>query len=179
LFQKSYVRGAAGDFAGALGCLDQLSVAAQDGYVAQLRRGWLSYLGGKSELSVKAYQRAVELASEAIEPKIGLLTPLAALGRWREVVATADSVLAVDRANYTANIRLAFALYSLGDYPGAQSHYRALNAMYPSDVDAQTGLAWCLWRRGARAEAKVLFASVLAIAPANASAKEGMKVVGN
>jgi tetratricopeptide (TPR) repeat protein len=178
LFQKSYDAEATGKIDDALAAID--AVHATDSgaaYVAALRRAWLLYRLGKLDESIDAYKRASEMADGAIEPKVGVLAPLAALRRWKDVESTARDVLKRDPASYTANIRLAFALYSQARFAEAEPVYRALSALYPSDVEVRDGLAWSLLEEGKTDEASASFGEVLAVAPQNDLAKEGVKAL--
>jgi tetratricopeptide (TPR) repeat protein len=178
LFQQSYDEEAAGRLETALGALDHLHAAGSSEYVATLRRGWLLYRLGKNEDSVVAYGKAATLAPDAVETRLGSLAPLAALRRWNDVEVAARDVLGKDPANYSASLRLAFALYSQARFADAEVAYRRLSRLYPSDVDVRDGLGWSLLKLGRASDAAREFAAVLAIAPQNALAQDGMRVVG-
>jgi Flp pilus assembly protein TadD len=89
----------------------------------------------------------------------------------------ARDVLKSDPASYTANIRLAFALYSQARFAEAEPVYRSLSALYPSDVEVRDGLAWSLLEEGKTDEASAELGEVLAVAPQNALAKDGVKAL--
>ena len=172
-FQKSYDDEASGNNDAALADLGAISVTGNALYVAELRRGWLLYKLGKHAESVSAYGRASAIEPAAIEPRVGALPPLSAQRRWTDVESMAREVLRKDPGNYTASIRLAFALYSQARWSDAEAAYRALLAMYPSDVEVRAGLGWSLLKGGKPKEAQQAFAEVLAVAPRNALALEG------
>jgi tetratricopeptide (TPR) repeat protein len=181
LFQKSYDAEASGKMEDALAALDGVHATDASGaaYVATLRRAWLLYRLGKLDESIDAYKRASDIASDAIEPKVGALAPLAAMRRWNDVESIARDVLKRDPANYTANIRLAFALYSQARFAEAEPVYRSLSALYPSDVEVRDGLAWSLFEEGKTDEASAQFGEVLAVAPQNALANDGVKALSS
>ena len=177
-FQRSYDAEAVGKPQDALGALDALPAPAHDGYVAQLRRGWLLYRLGKHAESVDAYGKAVALEPRSVEARVGALLPAMALRRWADVESGAREVLKLDPGNYLASLRMAFAVYSLGRYPDAAVMYRKLLESYPSDVEVRSGLGWSLLKSGKGGEAAAQFRAVLDIAPKNVLAGEGMKALG-
>lgn len=177
-WQRSYQEEAGGRFDGALEALDELPASDRGGYVYALRRGWLLYLAGRHHESAAAYQRAVDLAPSAIEPRLGRLLPLMALGSWREAEEVARQALRIDADNYLAASRLALVLYRVQRYNDAEALYRRVLALYPSDVEMQLGVAWCLLKRGRAKDAAAVFRAVLTLSPDNASAKEGLEALG-
>jgi tetratricopeptide (TPR) repeat protein len=173
--QRSYDAEATANLEEALAVLEPLPVTGHVGYVAQLRRAWLLYRLGRNADAVAAYEKAMGLAPGAIEPKVGALAPLAAMRRWIDVERLAREILTKDPASYAATIRLAFALYSQAKFADSATTYGVLLAAYPSDVDAGAGLGWALLKAGKSAQAAEAFDQVLAIAPKNALALDGMK----
>jgi tetratricopeptide (TPR) repeat protein len=173
-FQKSYDDEAQGKVELALADLEGIHPSGNAAYVLELRRGWLLYQLAKHADAVAAYAKAGALIPAAIEPKLGALAPLAALRRWNDVVATASEVLAKDAGNYAARLRLAFAQYSQTKYADAEASYRSLAGQYPSDVEVRAGLGWSLVKLGRLADASTVFGEILAVAPKNALALEGI-----
>jgi tetratricopeptide (TPR) repeat protein len=177
-FQRSYDSEAAGKVAEALTALEGLPAPQRDGYVAQLRRGWLLYKLGKHAEAIEAYARAIAAEPKSVEARVGVLLPAMALRRWADVESGAREVGRMDPGNYLANLRLAFAQYSLGKHADAAATYRRLAEAYPSDVEVRAGLGWALLKAGKAAEAAGEFRSVLEIAPKNALALDGLKATG-
>ncbi len=163
-----------GKLADALGALDRAAAGFKDGYVGQLRRGWLCYQLGRNDDAVRAYQRAVTLAPRAVEPKLGLLLPLLGERRFTEAQRIARQGLKLDPASYLATLRLAYAAYGLGQLQDALTHYQKVVVLYPSDTEARAGLGWTLLKLGRKAEAKAAFEGVLEASPAHASARAGL-----
>lgn len=176
VFQQSYDDEAVGKLEAALSGMDALPAPHKDGYVAQLRRGWLLYKLGKNAEAVAAYAKATELESGSIEARVGATLPLMAQRKWADVEAMCKDVLARDAGNYLAGLRQAFAVYSLGRYPEAEALYRKLLGFYPSDVDARAGLGWSLFKAGKKDDAAKVFADVLDISPRNALALDGIRL---
>jgi tetratricopeptide (TPR) repeat protein len=177
-FQRSYDAEAAGKAQEALSALESLPSPQRDGYVAQLRRGWLLYKLGKHAEAVDAYGKAVALEPRSVEARVGALLPAMALRRWADVESGAREALKLEPGNYLASLRLAFAVYNLGRYPEAATLYKKLLEGYPSDVDVRSGLGWSLLKSGKGPEAAAELKAVLEIAPKNALALEGMKALG-
>lgn len=178
LFQKSYDSEAVGKAQDALYALDRLPAGKRDGYVGQLRRGWLLYKLGKHAEAIDAYNRAVAQEPSAVEARVGALLPQMAIRRWADAEANARAALRIDPGNYLANLRLAFTVYSLGRYAESEPLYRKLLAMYPSDPEVRAGVGWSLLKLGKAAEAAKEFREVLQFAPRNALAIEGLKAAG-
>jgi tetratricopeptide (TPR) repeat protein len=177
-FQRSYDAEAVGKPQDALTALDSLPAPQHDGYVAQLRRGWLLYKLGKFAEASDAYAKAVALEPRSVEARVGALLPAMALRRWADVEAGAREAVKLDPGNYLANLRMAFAVYNLGRYPEAVTLYRKLLEGYPSDVEVRSGLGWSLLKAGKGVEAAAEFRAVLDVAPRNTLAAEGLKALG-
>ena len=173
LYRRSYALEAAGDYAGALAALEQISAGAAE-YVWNLRRGWLLYLAGRYADAVPAYQKAIELQPKAIEPKLGAMLPLMAARRWKEAEKRAAEILALAPGEFTATSRLAYIHYQQGRYAEAEAHYRRALAAYPSSVEMRAGLAWSLLKGAKPKEARVELERILTIAPDHPSAREGL-----
>jgi len=174
-YQESYDLEASGKTDAALDALDRLPPTEHGSYVAELRRGWLLFRLGRHDDAATGYARAIARAPDAVEPKVGLLAPLLVLRRWNDVEGAAREVLKLDPANYSARLRLAYAMYSTARYVDAEAGYRGVVALYPSDVDARAGLGWALLKEGKKGDAAKVFAELLVIAPRNSLASEGAR----
>lgn len=178
LFQRSYDAEAAGKLQDALGSLDVLPLPQKDGYVAQLRRGWLLHKLGRNAEAIDAYNKASAAEPRSVESRVGALLPQMAMRRWADVEATAKDALKIDPTSYLANLRLAYACYNLARYAEAQGLYRKLAEMYPSDVDVRSGLGWSLLKMGKGGDAAKEFRQILEVAPKHALAREGLTASG-
>lgn len=178
LIQRSYDSEATGRLADSLSVLDQLTPPRRDMYVVTLRRAWLLYRLARYAEAVEVYGRAIALAPNAVEPRLGVLLPHLALRRWGDVENQARAILKLDPANYLAQLRLAFALYNLQRYAESTALYRRLGELYPSDVEVRSGLGWALLKAGKYPEAATEFRNILDVAPRNELAKEGLKAAG-
>ena len=174
LFEESFQKEALGNYTAALNSVVRILRKDYENYHAVLRAGWLNYMGGIYEESIKQYSRAAKMAPGAIEPRLGLLPPLMALGRWDQAEKESRWILARDPGNYLAKSRLAFTLFSVGKYPEAAGHYAEILKWYPGDLDMELGLAWTNLKLGKKTEAVQLFKNVLNVRRGNAGALQGL-----
>ncbi|MEY4579990.1 MAG: hypothetical protein RL701_4693 [Pseudomonadota bacterium] len=174
-WEASYSAEAAGKFDTALSALALLPSGQRDCYLAEFRRGWLQYRLGHYAESVTAYRSAVSKEPGAIEARVALLLPLMAASKWNDVTQTAEAVLQIDPENYLALQRLAFAKFSTQHFAEAETLYRRLLVLYPSDVEMRAGLGWTVLRMGKQAQAAALFSQVLEVAVSHASAVRGLQ----
>jgi tetratricopeptide (TPR) repeat protein len=175
IFRRSYDQEVAGQFEAAAKALDDLPSPQDKSYIAEFRRGWLSYRLGRHAESIAYYAKATALEPESIEARLGTLNAQLAARRWRDAEKTANDVLERDSGNVAATLRLAFAVFSQSRVREAEKHYRQVVSTHPSDTDARTGLAWCLFKRGQRSEARRMFREVLKIAPQSPLARQGLR----
>jgi tetratricopeptide (TPR) repeat protein len=176
LYRESYQLEANRDAQGALGKMREIKAKAGNSYFVAVRSAWLAYLVGDFAGSEASYRDAAALAPKAIEPRIGLTLPLLAQKKWRDLERACRDAMTFDANHATARARLAHALYSVGNFPDSATLYRKLVEDFPAELDYQTGLGWALLKMGRRAEARQLFAGVLAVSPDNVNAKQGMAV---
>ncbi len=175
-WQRSYAAEARGDYAGAL--REHLSVggATRSTYIFHLRHGWLLHAGARPAEALVPYQAAIDAHPRAVEARLGLMLPLIALRRWREVVSVAEAVHRLDEHNVTARRRLAFALFSLGRFEDALREYERVLGLWPGDLEMRSGVGWCELRLGRTRDAANTFNAVLAISPNDASALAGSRL---
>ena len=173
-YRASYAHETKGEYGKALADIDRMPKAARATYVYHLRRGWLLYLLGRSWDSIAEYRHAIDARPDAIEPRLGLMLPQAALRLWLDVVATGKWVLTEDPHNRVARTRVAWAHYNLGKFAEAERHYRAVLRDYPSDVEMRAGLGWSLLKQGKNRAARRELLAALEIAPDYEAAKAGL-----
>jgi len=160
LFESSLQAEAASKLDDAL--KDDLKIIGLDpqNYVAHLRAGWLYYLKGDLEASVKSYRKAVSLKPAAVEPALGLIQPLQAQGAWKEAEEAAKGVLKKAPRNYLALSRLAAIYTSQGKHAEASELRAGLVLDYPADAEAMLGLAWNYLQLGQMRRAQPLYRAV-------------------
>lgn len=169
---KSYELAEKSDYKGAIAILKE--VYDKTSYVINLRLGWLSYLAGQQVESLGYYKIANELKPNAIEPKLGITYPLAALGNKNDLKATYESVLAIDPNNTYVHYNIGLLDYEKKDYQSALNRFEKIVKLYPCDTNGLLMLAWSNYYLGKTTEARALYNKVLCLSPNNASALLGM-----
>lgn len=173
LYRQSYALEAKGDYDGAIRRMNEVASRGGTDYVAVIRTGWLQYLAGRHAESETSYLKAIRLAPDAVEPRLGITLPLMALRRWKEAERFCNEVLKAAPGESVAQGRMAYIQYMLGAYEKAEAWYRQVLAAYPGNVEMRAGLAWTLLMLHRFQEARAEFDKVLAVAPDHASAREG------
>ncbi|HUX95358.1 MAG TPA: tetratricopeptide repeat protein [Bacteroidales bacterium] len=174
-FQKSYIQEATGEYLGAIKSLKD--VYDEKSYELNLRLGWLNYSIGNFTESKAYYSRAVSLMPYAIESRLGLVYPLAAVGSWSEVIGQYDKILEITPNNTLVMHRLGLIYYGRGDYEEARKLFEKVVNLYPFDYDSLTMLAWTYFKLNNMREAKVLFQKALLNTPNGTSAIEGLDLL--
>lgn len=173
--QSSYSLEYYGKYADAYALGEKLTAGNPKEYFFALRAGWLAYLAGKYSRSLDLYQNALLLKSDSLEPRLGQLLPLLALGKYKQLEMTALAILRSDPKNYTARIKLAYALYLAGEFSRSEKQYAELEADFPSDATVLMGLGWAQLKQGKKSPAQQQFNRVKTMFPENKYADEGLK----
>ena len=174
-FSKSYVFEKNSDFSASMDALKK--VYDESSYEMNLRLGWLNYNAGLFDESVIFYGRAQKLKPYSEEARFGLILPLAALGKWNEVIKTYDEILAVSPNNTVALYRLGLVYYGRKDYNKANTLFKKVVDLYPFGYDGLLMLGWTSYFLGNSNQAKVLFNKVNLYNPGDKSAKEGLGLI--
>ena len=174
-FSKSYVFEKNSDFSASMDALKK--VYDESSYEMNLRLGWLNYNAGLFDESVIFYSRAQKLKSYSEEARFGLILPLAALGKWNEVIKTYDEILAVSPNNTVALYRLGLVYYGRKDYNKANTLFKKVVDLYPFGYDGLLMLGWTSYFLGNSNQAKVLFNKVNLYNPGDKSANEGLGLI--
>lgn len=140
-------------------------------YTINLRIGWLFYLSGNYANSIKHYQKAIQLAPEAVEPLIGKLLPLLAQQHYKDVELTAYKILRIDSHNYYANLRLIIALRLQHKFDLAKSALQKMRMLYPGDIVFIEQEALIYEQNKNFIKATELYRKLLNLDPENLSAK--------
>ncbi|MFY9150436.1 MAG: tetratricopeptide repeat protein [Prolixibacteraceae bacterium] len=174
-FSKSYALEKKGDFTGSMEPLKK--VYDESSYELNLRLGWLNYNTGLFDESVIFYSRAQKLKSYSEEARFGLILPLAALGKWNEVIKIYDAILEVSPNNSVALYRLGLVYYGRKDYNRANTLFKKVVDLYPFGYDGLLMLAWTSYFLGNSSQAKVLFNKVNLYNPGDKSTNEGLSLL--
>jgi tetratricopeptide (TPR) repeat protein len=174
-FVKSYAFEKNGDFTAALDPLKK--VYDESSYELNLRLGWLNYNAGLFDESIIFYNRAQKLKSYSEEARFGLILPLAALGKWGEVIKIYEAILEVSPNNSVAIYRLGLLYYGRKDYNKANTLFTKVVDLYPFGYDGLLMLGWTSYFLGNTNQAKVLFNKVNLYNPGDKSANEGLGLI--
>ncbi|MDP3645129.1 MAG: tetratricopeptide repeat protein [Bacteroidota bacterium] len=174
-FSKSYAFEKNGNFTAALDPLKK--VYDESSYELNLRLGWLNYNAGLFDESIIFYSRAQKLKSYSEEARFGLILPLAALGKWNDVIKIYDEILEVNPNNSVALYRLGLVYYGRKDYNKANTLFKKVVDLYPFGYDGLLMLGWTSYFLGNTGQAKVLFNKVNLYNPGDKSANEGLGLI--
>ena len=174
-FSKSYASEKSGNFAGAMDPLKK--VYDESSYELNLRLGWLNYNAGLFDESIIFYNRAQKLKPYSEEARFGLILPMAALGKWNDVIKMYDAILEVSPNNSVALYRLGLVYYGRKDYNKANTLFKKVVDLYPFGYDGLLMLGWTSYFLGNTGQAKVLFNKVNLYNPGDKSANEGLGLI--
>jgi tetratricopeptide (TPR) repeat protein len=174
-FARSYELEKAADYSAAVTELKK--VYSESSYEINLRLGWLHYLSGMFDESVKYYSRAQQLMPYSEEARFGLILPKAALGQWNDVIELYNKILEIHPNNTIAMFRLGLIYYERKSYDRALPLFKRVVDLYPFDYDGLLMLAWTNYFTGNYNQAKVLFNKVKLFNPGDASATEGLQLM--
>ena len=170
-FKKSYSLEAEGNFMSAANQIKM--VYEKNSYEANLRLGWLNYMGGNFNESIAFYKKAIALMPYADEAKFGYIFPLSALGHWDEVILLYDKILENSPHNTKALYYLGTIYYNRAQYDKAIKYYKQIVDLYPFDYDGVLMYGWSSLKIGMKKEAKMLFQKALLSRPGDSSASKG------
>lgn len=174
-FQNSYLHEASGNLAESI--LDLKNVYQKDSYPINLRLGWLCYSSGLFTESRRYYNKAILLKPYAVESRMGIVLPLAALGNWKAVITQYNKVLDI-MPNYSIALhRLGLIYYGQKDYVKAEKYFEKEVNLYPFNYNGLVMLAWTDFYLKKYGQAKVLFNNALMRTPTGSSALEGLKLI--
>jgi tetratricopeptide (TPR) repeat protein len=174
-FTKSYATEKNGDFTTSMEPLKK--VYDESSYELNLRLGWLNYNAGLFDEAIIFYGRAQKLKPYSEEARFGLILPLAALGKWNDVIKIYDAILETSPNNSVALYRLGLVYYGRKDYNKANTLFKKVVDLYPFGYDGLLMLGWTSYFLGNTSQAKVLFNKVNLYNPGDKSANEGLGLI--
>jgi tetratricopeptide (TPR) repeat protein len=140
-WRESYQSELAGNYKKALAAIEPVKSNGADAELKTLRKGWLYYLLGSYDESIREYRLAIDRNNESIDARLGVILPLLAKKRWREAEQSARSVLDLAPNNYYALLRLSIALEGQQEWRGMAEIAEKLVISYPSDINGYLYLA--------------------------------------
>lgn len=171
VWQNSYQLESAGKYTEALNAIDSVAANGADAELKLLRRGWLYYLPGRFDESIREYRLAIERNPKSIDARLGLTLPLLAAKRWREAEQAARAVLEIVPNSYAGQVRLVTAQEGQQDWAGMLKTANSLVTSFPSDATAFVYLARANAWLGKRSDAVAAYQAVLARYPGHLEAK--------
>ncbi len=118
------------------------------------------------------YQRAIQIAPQSIEAKLGCLLPMMAQQRFEETEVLARQILQIDAASYYGNLRLAQALRPQNKLEQAAFVVNAMLVLYPTDVPYLTELALIEIDRERPDSARNILLNIQILDPENVTARQ-------
>lgn len=170
VWQNSYQLETAGKYAEAMAVIDSISVNSSDAEFKLLRRGWLFYLNGRFDESIREYRLAIDRNSKSIDARLGLTLPLLAAQRWREAEQVARAALDLAPINSTALVRMAMAQEGQRDWPAMIKTSASLVSSFPSNATGYVYLARAYAWLGRNEDAATAYSSVLVRFPGHLEA---------
>ncbi|MDQ6961961.1 MAG: tetratricopeptide repeat protein [Mariprofundaceae bacterium] len=140
-WQTSYALEASGQYEQAAAVLVPLLGYGGSSEFALLRYGWLNYLQGNYNDSIRAYTRSLTRNTRSIDARLGIALPLLVQQRWREAAKYAQQVIAVSPWNYSAHESLMRCEEGLKQWETLAKHARDVSSYYPSVVAPYVYLA--------------------------------------
>lgn len=171
VWQSSYQLEAAGKYTEALAAIEAVAANGPDAELKLLRRGWLYYLPGRFDESIREYRLAIERNPKSVDARLGLTLPLLAAKRWREAEQAAQAALSLAPNHYTALLRLVVALEAQHDWAIMTKAATTMVTSYPSDASAYVYLARANAWLGKRDEAVAAYSAALSRYPGHLEAK--------
>lgn len=169
---ESYRLEALTQYESAAKSLDAVIKANPQHEFAILRHGWLNYLRGAHNESIRDYQKALDINPKSLDALLGLTLPLIAQQRWREVASYANKVLEVAPWNYYAHVRLMISEEGERKWDTLAKHAANVNQHYPSDATILVYLARAnVWLKKDK-EARLAYEKVLERIPGHIEATQ-------
>lgn len=161
----SFILEGKGEYIKAYDALEPSSRESVNDYFIQLRMGWLALLKGDYTKSSSFYQKATLIYPNALEPRIGYVRALLALGQYKQVEVACKTILKFDSKNYFARSTLAYTYYVLSNYSEAEKIYDSIVDDYPADTEMSIGLGWSFLKQNKKQKANEVFTKLLKIIP--------------
>jgi tetratricopeptide (TPR) repeat protein len=146
-------------------------------YDVNLRLGWLCYKAGFKKKSLYYYEKAIQLAPNAIEPRYGFGYPAYLLEDFSALIEMDKKILEIDPNNKSVNTNLAYIYYYNKDYKNALVYFDKVVKLYPFDYDNNLMMGWSNLKLGNSLEAEQYFNVALLYYPKDISANEGISYI--
>ncbi len=176
-FNSSINKEKNGDYKAAIDELLKVYDDNKTNYLFNLRLGWLYYSKKDYSNSKKYYSTAEKINTSAVEAKLGLVYPLAALNDWDNVKKVYLEILKLDGNNYTANLRLGQIYLNNSEFQNAKTYLEKVYKLYPGEYEPNLSLGYTYYYIGNNSKAKELLTKALMLSPNDTLAIAGLKLV--
>lgn len=143
---------------------DAALAAAIDGGDAALElrasRARLAERRGRTDLALRHWQRALALAPDHLEARLGMARSLRAEGHYPEAEAACHQLQATAPNDPRPLMELARSAHDAGDPVAAESHWHAALLAHPGHGSILSGLAWSLATQHRFADARRLLSAI-------------------
>lgn len=140
-WKNSYQLETAGKYKDAITALDLVPANSPDAELKAIRRGWLNYMLGSFNDSIREYRLAIDRNGKSVEARLGVILPLMAQKRWREAEQNARATLDIAPNNYLALLRLTIAQEAQQNWASMEKTTVTMTTAYPTDATAYVYLA--------------------------------------
>jgi len=175
IWSSSYALEVNGKYEQAAALLVPELAGGEESEFALLRYGWLNYLQGNFNDSIKTYKRAMEHNPRSFDARLGIVLPLMAQKRWKESIRYLKQVLAQSPIHYTSQIRLMACEEGLKQWQTLAQHAASFSAYYPSDATPLVYLARAYAWQGKKTQAAAAYRRVLVRYPGHLEATRYLK----
>ena len=121
---------------------------------------------------------AAKSSRGSVSPLLGLLNTYGQMADVSKQIRMCKSILALDKSNYTALIKLGALSFTAKDYRTCKAVYGKLYEAYPEDLAAISGYAWTLVYLGDKKKALPYFTKLISMSPTYSYAEKGYKLCG-
>ena len=105
-----------------------------NGYTLNLRLGYLFMLNRNFKNSIKYYQKAISLAPNSLEAKLGLNKVYLQMQEFSKALILSYEILKIDYYNYYANLYAITSLIAQKKYKNALNLVNKMLYIYPTDI---------------------------------------------
>lgn len=174
-WEKSYALAKQKQYEKAASVIQGFTRKQQTAEFAWLRIGWLRYRAGHYDGALSAYQHALAINPNSLDALLGETLPLLAQKRYRAAARQASLALDQSPGNYTAETRLAYCQWVLGQWENLEQLARGMTRQFPSESGGWIYLARAKAHQGDTNAARYDYQQVLMRWPGNQEALKGIQ----
>ena len=142
----------------------------EESYTVNLRLAYLFLQQGQYANASRHYQNAQKALPSSVSPKLGLMTVALAQLQYDKAEEIGFNILKIDKYNYYANLKLAYALNQNKKYDNAETIVEKMLAFYPEDVSFLSQYAAIFAAQSLFIQATEYYSTVLILDPENINA---------